>query len=140
MMVQNGDFLYAENPELSARKQVDSFVKSPVRCSYYFPSNQDKTIRDHFLHFEHLCQITECIEAKEATPGFNQPFPSDLSSFVMFGVGLGYHIWDIVDRYEVDQLIVYEQDSDMLYFSLFCIDWSLVYEKVKGVFFLVDDT
>jgi len=138
-VVQGGQFLYQNDPSHSASKQVLNFEAKPVKCSYFFPSDELQTLKDHFLHYEHLCRVTETIEAQANTENFNNPFQPGYHSFIIFGVGLGYHIQELVRKFDIDQLVIYEHESDMFYFSLYCIDWERVCKRVSGVSFVLGD-
>lgn len=48
---------------------------------------------------------------------------------MVFGVGLGRHIEEILNRVDVVNLIIIEQDPDLFYFSLLFVDWVSIFKR-----------
>jgi hypothetical protein len=48
---------------------------------------------------------------------------------VMTGVGLGLQISEILDRVQVNNLLIFESDYELLTISMFFTDWESLYEK-----------
>ncbi len=62
--------------------------------------------------------------------GYN--FHSEAPLLVVVGCGLGYHINELLNKQEINHLIVFEPDIDMLYASLFTMDWQSLFNYFAG--------
>lgn len=52
-----------------------------------------------------------------------QRFDGHLPQLVILGIGLGFHVLELVEKTEINDLVLYEEDADLFYLSLFIVDW-----------------
>lgn len=61
----------------------------------------------------------------------------------IFGIGLGYHLEELVSRLEVTNLFLIEPVVEFLHHSLLVVDWKFVFEEAERrgihVYFIMDD-
>ncbi len=63
---------------------------------------------------------------------FNQNFnPSFIPFIRVYGIGLGYHISQLLQSRDVLSLIIYEPEVDLFYSSLFITPWRLVFQYMQ---------
>lgn len=60
------------------------------------------------------------------------PWPLRESAFAfIFGVGLGYHIEELINRLEVSNVFLIEPVAEFLHHSMLVVDWDAVFETAK---------
>jgi len=82
-----------------------------------------------FFH-THLNQtITDLYDASEAI------YPNALHTnnrhdfLIVMGIGLGLHISELLDRTNIQNILILETDFELLALSCYCTDWESVYQK-----------
>ena len=51
------------------------------------------------------------------------PVPQEVDVLVVFGIGLGYHLLELINRIDIKHLIIYEPDEQMFKCSVLNLDW-----------------
>jgi|GEM_PF-2634692 len=129
-------------PKQQAALQVKSFYHNPHYLSLKVDKQEQSADQFYFLHQFHLYRMQLHLQSTQqeldkqqldtpkvaddpqaintATPSKNSQF---FSSFIALGVGLGYHLEQIVADVEIRHLIIREADVDIFYASLFTVDY-----------------
>lgn len=116
-------FIYPYPSYLMANLQVNSYQEAPQSTQSMFHLNEDN--EGNFIHSSHLNGIIHLIiDSKEGNQGKVRPLSKDINSFIVFGVGLGYHIDLIINQHNISNLYIVETDLDLFYASLFTANWS----------------
>ncbi len=62
----------------------------------------------------------------------------------VYGIGLGYHLTELIQRKKISFMTVYEPNFDLFYTSLFTIPWNLIFKYFaynnKGINLVLDAT
>ena len=115
----NGQELYPYDPKRIAKEQVEEYSKAPKRVSVPFLS---PPADDGSVHSKFYSQIVGDF--------FEEPF--DLSFkfdgkfipvMIVFGMGFGHHVIELIRRYDIGSMIVIEPNSVFLNLSLYSIEW-----------------
>lgn len=73
------------------------------------------------------------------------PYHKDRYAMVIFGIGLGYHIPDLIAEYNIQQLVLVDVNIEMLRASLYTLDWESIFRyfleknKYRSLEFIVSD-
>lgn len=90
-----GQALYKLDPQTEARKEVQAFIDQA-----------------QFVSIQKLA----CSAIEEA-------LPINVDVIFVFGLGLGYHICELLENCRVKLLVIYEPEIDFLTCSLYAADW-----------------
>ncbi len=115
---------FNEDPKEFAKKQVHQFLQSPTRFVTGFKPTV--LVNSKHIHAAITNKALEEYQSLELEPYYDPKSPIGL--LVMVGCGLGYHIKEIVENYDIRNLFIYDSNKDSFYASLFTIDWE---ETVK---------
>ncbi len=119
---QQRQFLYNDNPEELCQKQVAHFQKtSTVRK---FRVSKNKEYNERHLHIKHLNQLIDAYEENQA-PRI-EGTPEFLSTLIVSGVGLGYHLLELIENFDIHNIVIYENCIDSFHASLHVIDWQRI--------------
>ncbi len=116
--------LYGEDPVAQAREQVKKAAKNPTftltEYTKYDPDNQDNRIHIRYMH--QLGKLM--LEHKNADePKHLTTLPSSFPTAMIFGIGLGYHLNEIIYNTDFTYIFIIEPDFELFFASLFCTDW-----------------
>ncbi|BCK63795.1 hypothetical protein KAM338_26550 [Aeromonas caviae] len=114
--------LYGNEPFKDAEEQVKYiFQHNKLQCVNF--------VKDWFvggrIHIKYnnaiadlKPDITRCDMTLNNFVGF------DIPMVVMYGIGLGYQLGYLYEKFKIKNLFAFEPDLDIFYASLFCFDWS----------------
>ncbi|MCC5853789.1 MAG: motility associated factor glycosyltransferase family protein [Alkalimonas sp.] len=103
-----GRVLYGEHPKEEIRQEVASFLLSAP----YFEIEGSSTDEDRWL---------------------TEPVPASIETLIMFGMGFGYQLTELLQQVRIKYLIVYEPSVDMLFCSLQAHDWLELFELAAAL-------
>jgi len=128
---KNGAPIYAGDARSYALDQVASFDRAPVafRTEYNFtdkmpvpPASGKSQFQDKFL-----LAIQDAFGVDRA----GLPFVFDHKHILyiqVYGVGAGYHIEELIRRYDITYMALHETEFELFYCSLFTADWCAILE------------
>ena len=120
-------FLYNHNPQDFCRRQVEQFQKhSNVRR---FRISKNKEYNATHLHIRHLNQLIDAYQKDE--PQRLRGTPTFIPTLIVSGVGLGYHLIALVEKFDIQNIIVYEKCVDSFQGSLHVIDWRRILDYFR---------
>lgn len=124
--------LYNENPVEQCKKQVERYTENAVfgRSQLYTKMPKKGQYTDERLHIRYMTELAQTfVDAdlvhEEKLSSLTTHFPTCM----MFGLGLGYALQIIMQRFSFDYVFVCEPDFEVFYASLFCIDWEEIFEE-----------
>ena len=129
LMRIDGSYLYGCGAKAFAAAQAERFWADvePSRLSQSPPVDlsTDRLAND--------C-VTGCLRlaVDEGVQFFGRRCDNSAATIVVYGVGLGQHLTDLVSRSECDSVLLIEPEADLFYFSLFTFDWRVFVETVRG--------
>lgn len=130
--------IYSDDPLAQCKEQL----KKNTSKGYYSLTQYGFAVsdNDHRIHSRFMAELSNTIQ------GFQQRNPTPLSTLpphfptaIMFGVGLGYVVTELLELHSFDYIYVSEPDLEIFYASLFCTDWAEIIEGVDkegGTLFL----
>lgn len=122
---QTQQFFYGQSPLDFAKQQVDQFTKrTKVRR---FRVTENEPYNDRHLHIPYLNAML--CNYKQYNPEHIEYTPKFVSHLIVTGVGLGYHLTELVERLDIQNIFIYEQNLDVFHGSLHCIDWQNILEQ-----------
>lgn len=128
---KNSDIpLYGDNPLETVSEQVKKNVKS----GYYSLTNYGfgSSDADPRIHVRFMNKLdTEIKNFKSEALDVLQHLPSHFPSAMIFGVGLGYHLTELLKNHSFDYIFICEPEFELFYASMFCTDWAEIIENVN---------
>lgn len=98
-----GQVLYQSNPAEEIKQEVQEFIKNAPFVSL------DRQVFEKY----------------------DQPLPVKVDALIIFGLGLGYHIIELLQNCRIKTLVIYEPIVDFLTCSLHATDWQLLFDLAK---------
>ena len=124
--VDTGRSFYEYPPYLTTKLQFEQFLKSNMLKKFNF--NESSANEGNFTHVECLDSIQKLVVGQKNP--FNFEKRKHLSSLVVFGIGAGYHIEMLAQKYQTQCIYILEPDLDIFYFSLFTANWQHIIETI----------
>ncbi|QPG04961.1 motility associated factor glycosyltransferase family protein [Salinimonas marina] len=120
---QSGRVFYSEFPRQEAQRQVQQFAQNPL----YVPlaGTVDTTPRDYKL----LHGLDSPVAHRYRSA---KPVAGTIEVLVVLGLGLGYHIEELIKQYDIRHLIIYEPEPDRLKYSLTIADWKAILQQAQS--------
>ncbi|TMO83676.1 motility associated factor glycosyltransferase family protein [Pseudoalteromonas spongiae] len=132
--------LYGNNPIEQVKAQVDKYTKSAnfSRTNYF--DTQEWESNDERIHVRYMHKLVRSLHFQEDNklPCLTE-LPENFPTCLIFGIGLGYHIPQLLEKHQFDYLFICEPDLELFYASLFCINWFSIIEQIdkqNGCLFL----
>ncbi|HZT89962.1 MAG TPA: 6-hydroxymethylpterin diphosphokinase MptE-like protein [Stellaceae bacterium] len=111
---------YDPNGRAFVEQQLANYRLRPTRMYINLPKcpatphyMSDFVLRDVFDHFRGLS-----VPAKPANPHEHAGF------MIVYGIGLGLHLPELVEKYDFRHLILIEQFPEFIYHSMHVVDWA----------------
>ncbi|MFL0799161.1 MAG: DUF115 domain-containing protein [Agarilytica sp.] len=120
-------YLYNDIPSDFCRKQVDLFRKSSKVRRLRVTRN--KAYNPEHIHIPSLNALVDEYEENQAeriteTPDF-------ITSLIVTGVGLGYHIETLVKEFDIQNIVIYEKCIDTFHGSMHVLDWTPILDYFR---------
>ena len=128
-----GEYLYPYNPKKLAKDQVEELMKDPKRVLVPAPLFFSKGTKSKLIHFKYMSEMLELAGGEERDIGFVYD-RKNIPVMVVFGMGFGYHVIELIRRFNIQHMIVIEPTPELFNLSLYSIDWKevLSYFKREG--------
>lgn len=133
--IANGESvpLYSDDPVAQCIEQVERNLSNPSISSVKYDYRKKNGKVDDRLHVRYMNKISELLgEIREDKAEKIQAIPERFPSAMIFGVGLGYHLPELIKRVEFDYIHIVEPDFELFFASLFCIEWQEIIEKIDN--------
>jgi hypothetical protein len=122
---------YGKSPKHDCVLNFENFSEQPNKDGLELGYKGTKLA--HYIHYQFVKETEALLndaeeeeeEEKEAA------LPDNISSIIMFGVGVGYQLEKLVHDHTVEKLFICEPNPDFFYASLFAIDWLNIFETVE---------
>ena len=127
LKLTNGSTLYPHEVMSFCQSEVQSFLRREVNY-YNYAREHDKYGLFHYKYDTELFDSTPYLQNHR---GIIPEHKGKLAFCVMYGIGLGYHIPELLSKVEIANLIIAEQSEDLFYSSLYTINWATVLEFIN---------
>jgi hypothetical protein len=126
-MTSNGAIVYdGVDPKEASVEQVDKFEESPRIFSYAVGASEEGV----FKHEKELFKINSRRKEEVKEPVMNPlKHEGQCDVLAMIGCGLGYHIEEFFNRFEVKHFFLFEPDPDCFYCLMHVIDLKPIFEN-----------
>lgn len=121
--------IYSDDPIEQTRQQL----KKNTAKGYYSLTDYgyEASTDDNRIHVRYMAELVRTIH------GFHKSNPKPLSSLpehfptaLIFGIGLGYAVSELLANHSFDYIYISEPDIEVFYASLFCTDWANIIKKI----------
>lgn len=125
--------LYNDNPLQQTKKQIEKYTKKASFGRTDYTGSQQWQSDDSRLHIQYMQQLSTVLSkvgAKKFTP--ISSLPEHYPTALIFGIGLGYHIPELLNKHSFDYMFICEPDLELFFASLFCINWFEIIEDLDN--------
>ena len=133
--VPNGEQvpLYGDDPLEQTKKQIEKYTKNATFGRTDYTKTQQWESDDTRLHIQYMQRLSSVLN-KIGTSKYTpiSSLPEHYPTALIFGIGLGYHIPELLKKHSFDYMFICEPDLEMFFASLFCIDWFEVIELLDS--------
>lgn len=133
--------IYGDDPLQQCIEHVDRYTKDAyfARCNLIKKLSAG-TKADHRLHTKIMVELSETFAdiILDDEPML-KTLPSHYPTCMIFGVGLGYALTQLLEKHTFDYIFICEPDFETFYASLYCTDWQAILNKAdveSGCIFL----
>ena len=122
---RSGHAIYPGTAEEHARRQVEAFLASPSlrRCRF---QTKDTLQEEKTVHPRWMNRAVRALHASGAEDPAEPP--AFIQTLFVFGLGLGHHLRELLERVEVRHLCVVEPEIDLVHASLHALEWIPIVE------------
>ena len=103
----------------------ESFRKHPLKDGLVLGYKGKKLA--HYEHNQFVKATEDLIERVREESGL---LPEDIQSIIIFGLGVGYQLEDLVKEHNIENLFICEPNRDFFYASLFAVDWESILSDI----------
>lgn len=107
-------------------KQGKANLASMNSGQVVYQADPEEEIRAEVQDFLQLAPLTR-LRALD-TPAKAEPLPVKVDVLLVFGLGLGHHLLELLQNCRISYLVIYEPQTDFFLGSLQTIDWRQVFE------------
>lgn len=122
---QTGRVLYNDSPKADASSQVDNFARHPLYVAINPAAISAPSMPTQLPLLPGL-DSTVALSYRQS-----QPLPQVIDVLVILGLGLGHHLEQLLSRYQINHLIVYEPHTDYMKYSFSVTDWKFILEQAQ---------
>ncbi len=115
--------VYSMDPKEFAKIQVQTYLKRPSISRIGILDNKPAQV-DRFFQAKILNNLTATFRESIDVPKDVVDCP--MGFMIMTGVGLGYHLADLIEQSDIYSLCIFDPHPDSFYASLHTIDWAPV--------------
>lgn len=130
---QGSDYaLYNEDPKQQAQKQVEYYTENAnYGFTDYFNSTGGYLLDDKRIHVKYLLKLQKVFNERSSKDNVRlKRLPENFPTGIIFGLGLGYHLTELLEKHTFDYLFICEPDYELFFASLYCIDWASLIKKI----------
>ncbi len=131
--VQLNTLVYNEDPKIYAQRTVTNYVQTPLWQQFNVQKTQMINV-DQEAHTKPMNELIECLNQQQ-DPLERIPLTQNTQLMIMLGVGLGYHIEELLKKTRIRHLVIIEPHEDIFYSNLYTMDWASLSQHYES-----DDT
>jgi len=123
-IVNKGSLLYLDFPKDNSKKQVEAYFKTPRQFASSI-SFSEKASYEHEKQLKKLYDKRISLAKDDESYIFKAP-TEQMDFLVMIGIGMGYHVEELMQRTKIKHLYIWEPDKDVFFCALHTMDLSLI--------------
>lgn len=122
--------MYGEDPIAQTERQVEgSFIQPEIgRIDHSSVEKLENQV--NFKHVSLMQDLGRSYNDVKSALAPNLAVDKKIPSMVIFGVGLGYHLFPLIEKTTATYINIFEPNEDYFFASLFCFDWDAFLKKV----------
>ncbi|MCH2058705.1 MAG: DUF115 domain-containing protein [Thalassotalea sp.] len=120
--------LYGDDPVQQAKEQVERNIENPFLTYTNYGSISENDERIHIQYMNKVASLVNEFQSNDYS--VIQQLPESFPTLMNFGVGLGYHIPELLGRSKFKYVFIIEPEIELFFGSLFCIDWAELIETL----------
>ncbi|MEH6393570.1 motility associated factor glycosyltransferase family protein [Pseudoalteromonas sp.] len=124
--------MYSEDPIKQAIEQVNNNIKSPILGKTDHSAISAIQNPLDFIHIDLMNKMGEVFGEAKANLRDNSCLEEKLPSLMLFGIGLGYHLPELIEKREISFINIIEPNEDYFFASLFVADWKNILESIDN--------
>lgn len=127
---ETGVRMYSDKPVEQALEQVYSNIKKPIigRTDHSSITSLDNPL--DFIHVDLMNSMGKVYAKAKSKLKINSNLDEKLPSLMLFGVGLGYHLDEIIIKRDIGFINIIEPNEDYFFASLFVANWKNILEVI----------
>lgn len=118
---------YGDTPKIDGKDNYDGFSDFPNKDGLVLGYSGTKL--KHYLHYQFVAKTEEILKGLEEERGC---LPDKIKSIILFGLGCGYQLQELLKLHCVEKLFICEPNRDFFYASLFSIEWSDILHRLDN--------
>ncbi|SBS25499.1 hypothetical protein MAQ5080_00279 [Marinomonas aquimarina] len=134
--IERNAMFYGEDGEKESSRDLEDFKKNPLKDDPLLDTTGGKLW--WYKHFRKTHKLKRFIREAGGEASATS-LPNKINGMILFGLGLGYQLEEIVNGHDVVSLYLYESNFDFFYASLYVLDWNCILKKLdesKGRLYL----
>lgn len=123
--------IYSDDPIEQTKQQLEkNTAKGYYSLTQYGFDIDDN---DHRIHSRYMAKLAKTIKRyKDQDLTLLSALPAHFPTAILFGIGLGYVVTELLDKHSFDYIYISEPDLEAFYASLFCTNWYKVIASVDS--------
>lgn len=112
---------YNESADTFAKKQVEHFIENPTRVRLGFKATNLALANEELIHPKFTNNAIDEYNELSLEKHYDPSNPKGL--IIVIGCGLGLQIKQLVENYDIRNILLFDRDEDSFYASLYIVDW-----------------
>lgn len=124
--IYHGDAIQCVQDEVKGHLNIckSGGIDSPI-----FVPNPKNYLHPRFFHKRINKTYRKILDVTEGISPNIKKFKGKHEFLVVMGISLGLHISELLDNIEIDNILIFESDSELLTISMFFTDWENIYSR-----------
>ncbi|TMO86759.1 motility associated factor glycosyltransferase family protein [Pseudoalteromonas ruthenica] len=123
--------LYGDDPLEQTREQLKRYTEKANFGQADYLARKSWEAGDDRLHLQYMQRLSQVLhDVYQKDYKKIVALPEHYPTALIFGIGLGYHIPELLENHSFDYMFICEPDPELFFASLFCIEWDKVIEKI----------
>lgn len=130
-IIPNGEkvALYSEEPISQATEQVKKYTENASFGRSDYTATEEWQSDDPRLHIQFMRRFSSVLSKVDANNlTYLKSLPPHYPTAIIFGIGLGYHIPELLNKHSFDYIFICEPDFELFFASMFCTNWFEIIE------------
>ncbi len=129
---ETGVPMYSDDPVSQVLNQVNENIKNPILGKTDHSSITGMGNPLGFIHVDLMNNMGEIFSETKKSLKPNDNLDNKIPSLMIFGIGLGYHLSQLIETRNIGFINIIEPNEDLFFASLFVADWKKILESVDS--------
>ncbi len=125
--------LYGDDPIAQTEAQISKYTEQAFFGQVNYFNSPPFVATDDRIHIQYMSRLSDVLgKTKGESLTKMTALPESFPTCQIFGIGLGYHIAQLIEQHKFKFIFICEPDYELFFASLFCVDWAAIIEKVDA--------